>query len=91
MDVNINYLNNNKICVVYCRQENDDINSNKLEISTLHGIAKVLNNTLYVQVGSGNPIVMPKSAYRNIFPNDGTEMLKDADFFMLVKVKGKLQ
>ena len=90
MNYNIEQLKGKKICAVYCRQQDDNPNSDKMQISTLHGIAKIKNNGLYIDVGSGNPIPIPQTSYKNIFPNDGTQMLKDAQYFVMIKVHGKL-
>ena len=83
------YLNGKKFCVVFAKHQGDDPNSGKVELSTMNGIAVVNSEgVIAVDIGTGNPFCIPQSSYQNIHPSDGTDLLKDAEYFVIVKVHG---
>jgi hypothetical protein len=55
-------------------------------MQTLHGRARVDGRKLELVTPENAIFAVPNSALSNILPNDGTQMLKDAEYFVLVKV-----
>lgn len=96
MAVELNYLEGRRLCVVFCKLEEEDekgkctnMEDPKFQIKTMHGRANVLNNQYLECVTSeGGNFKIPPSAYDKIFPSDGTDILKDAEYFVMVKVSG---
>lgn len=92
----LHYLVGKKMCIVFCKlvgEENlkkgEEPKDGQFQISTLHGKAK-LDDQGYLRVedDNGDGFNVPQSAYKNIHPSDGTDILKDADYFVMVKVSG---
>ena len=63
-----------------------DEKTQKVKLSPIHGTAKILPDRLVVVEPSGTQHVVPDSAIPSILPNDGTELLKDADHYVIVKI-----
>jgi hypothetical protein len=60
----------------------------KVKLTPIHGVARLLPDRLVVEESSGNRLVVPDSALRSILPSDGTELLKDAEYYVIVKMGG---
>ena len=96
MPPNIEYLEGKKFCVVFCKLEEEDKfgrctneEDPKFKIKTMHGRASIINNKYVDCMGVGDSkFRVPPSAYDKIFPNDGTDILQDCEFFVMVKVSG---
>ena len=96
MAVDLKYLEGRKLCVVFCKLEEEDkhgkctnMEEPKFQIKTMHGRANVINNKYVECISSeGGAFKIPPSAYDKIFPNDGTDLLKDCEYFVMVKVSG---
>ena len=72
-----------KFCVVFAQQSSAD---GSIKLRCHHGRASVDHNGLAVVDDRGASIAVPKVAYVKILPNDGTEMLKDCKYFVIVTV-----
>ena len=83
MPVDIDHLEGRKFCVVFVKVT--DEKAGKMQLQCLHGRANVENGKLSVMTPEGASFTVPNSAMPNIMPNDGTKMLKDAEYFVFVK------
>ena len=92
----LEYLEGKKFCVVFCKLEEEDkfgqctnMEEPKFKIKVMHGRASIVENA-YVECidPNGTNFRIPPSAYERIFPSDGTDILKDAEYFVMVKVTG---
>ena len=96
MSTELQYLEGRKLCVVFCKLVDEDEHGKctneedpKFQIKTMHGRANVIKNEYLECVSSeGGKFKIPPSAYDKIFPNDGTDILKDCEYFVMVKVSG---
>ena len=95
--MDLSYLEGKKICVVFCQlkkgiivDESDPQMEQNFNFQCLHGRANIIKGK---QLKIENPemnFVVPTSCYDRIFPNDGTDILKDAEYFVMVKVDGNI-
>ena len=95
--VDFHEVEGRKICVVFCKAENDgqvkeevvEEESSKVQIRTMHGRGVLVENRfLKCVTPEGAEFAIPMSAHKNIYPSDGTEILKDSEYFVIVKVSG---
>lgn len=84
MTVSPQQLEGRKLCVVFVKVT--DPQSQKVSLQCLRGRASVTNGRIACVADDGTLFQIPSSAARNILPSDGTPLLKDADYFVLVKV-----
>ncbi len=63
-----------------------DERTQKVKLSPIHGTAEVHPDRLVVVGPSGTQHVVPDSAVPSILPSDGTELLKDAEHYVIVKI-----
>jgi hypothetical protein len=77
-------LNGRKLCVVFVKVI--DQTAGKVQMQTLHGRAKVDGRKLELITPENAVFAVPNSALSNVLPSDGTEILKDAEYFVIVKV-----
>ena len=80
----LGHLDGARFCMV--RMTVLDEKLQKASLLPIHGTAKVLPDRLLVVESSGTEHVVPDSAIPSILPSDGTEILKDADHFVIVKI-----
>ena len=80
----LSYLEGTRFCLV--RMMVLDEKTQKVELSPIHGTAKVLADRLVVVEPSGVEHVVPDSATPSILPSDGTELLGEADHYVIVKI-----
>ena len=83
----LEYLEGCKLCVVLIKADEDDPEGGGIKLKCLHGRANVSNGRLYLE-GAGPRFEVPSGLHHNILPNDGTKMLKDAEFFVMCRVAG---
>ena len=96
MAANIAYLEGRTLCVVFCKLVDEDkhgmctnMEEPKFQIKTMHGRASIHQGKFIDCIdAAGNTFRVPPSAYDRVFPSDGTDILKDAEFFVMVKVSG---
>jgi len=84
MSVPLSEIEGKKFCVVFVKVLDPD--RGRVQLQCFHGRASVERGKLNVVHESGNVFTVPSSALPNILPSDGTKMLKDAEYFVLVKM-----
>ncbi len=85
MTQELGHIHGTRFCLV--RMTVADEAGKKVELVPIHGVAQVLPDRVIVLEESGSQHVVPDSALPSIFPSDGTELLKDAEYFVIVKVQ----
>ena len=80
----LSYLDETRFCLISMTVL--DEKTRKVNLTPIHGTAKVLPDRLVVVEPSGTQHVVPDSALPSILPSDGTELLKDADHYVIVKI-----
>ncbi|MBP1583991.1 MAG: hypothetical protein J6866_08550 [Victivallales bacterium] len=85
----LDYLEGRKFCVVFVKIL--DLLKERVQLRCLRGRASIERGKLQVMAPTGNIFTVPSSAIPTIQPNDGTEILKDAEFYCLVKVDENVQ
>ncbi len=86
--MNLEHLEGRKLCVVFVKVV--DVATGKLQLSALHGRGDVERGKLSVVGADGARFTVPHTALANILPNDGTPMLKDCEYYILVKTDANL-
>ncbi|MCM8541215.1 MAG: hypothetical protein NE328_13145 [Lentisphaeraceae bacterium] len=96
--MNLAYLEGKKICVVFCQlkegiivDEHDPKMEENFSFQCLHGRGNVIDGK---QLRVENPelgFTIPTSCNNRIFPNDGTDIIGDAEYFVMVKIDEKLK
>ena len=99
MSMDLSYLEGKKICVVFCQLTNEQAfkdgeepKEGSFKLKCLHGLGNIIEGGKYLRVeGPDGGFSVPPSAYRNIHPSDGTDLLKDAEYFVMVKLDHKME
>ena len=81
---NLDYLEGRKLCVVFVKIL--DADTGRVQCRCLRGRASLERGQLEVMQGSGSVFRVPSTALPTIAPSDGTPILRDAEFFCMVKV-----
>ena len=69
-------------------KENEKADSSTVSLRTLHGRANLgSKGSLTIEHETGS-FQVPSSAYNMVLPNDGTELLRDAEYYVFCKVSG---
>ena len=63
-----------------------DAATQNVKLTPIHGHAKVFSDRLVVVEADGSQHVVPDSALGSILPSDGTDLLKDAEHYVIVKI-----
>ena len=77
-------LEGRKFCVVFVKVIDKD--AGKVQLQCLRGRASVERGRLSVVNASGASFMVPGTAMNTVLPSDGTELLKDAEYYCLVRV-----
>lgn len=85
----LRYLEGRTFCVVFVKIL-DEVKG-RVQTQCFRGRADIERGRLNVVAENGALFTVPSSAYGNILPNDGTKMLKEAEFFVLVKTDPSIQ
>jgi len=80
----LGHLDGAPFCIV-CMEVLDQA-AQKVKLTPIHGVARVLPDQLVVEEPSGNQHVVPDSALPSILPSDGTALLGDADHYVIVRI-----
>jgi hypothetical protein len=88
MLADIAYLHGKRLCVVFVKVIDED--TGKVQLQCLHGRANVEAGRLKLMTPEGAAFGVPGSALANILPSDGTPMLRDAEYFVLVKADRRI-
>jgi len=83
------YLEAKKMCIVFVRVV--DAERERVQLQCFRGRANVNGGHLSVIAGNGAAFPVPSSALGNILPSDGTELLQDADYFVLVRTDDNIE
>lgn len=78
-----------KFCVVFVKVL--DEKTQRFQVQTLHGRADVGRGKLSVVGDGGVAFTVPHTALRNILANDGTDILKDCEYYVMVKTDAAIQ
>lgn len=88
MPLDLHYLEGKKFCLVLVKADGPDPENGKIQLKCVIGRASInKREQLYVEHSSGR-FQVPSSCYNLILPNDGTEMLQDAEYFTFCRVSG---
>ena len=77
-------LEGRKFCVVFVKVL--DKASGKVQLQCLRGRASVDRGRISVVNANGASFMVPGTAMQTILPNDGTDILQDAEYYCLVRV-----
>ncbi len=80
----LGYLDGVRFCMVCMDVLNAATETVKL--TPIHGVAKIMPDRLVVEELGGNQMVIPDSALASVLPSDGTAMLGDAEYYVIVKM-----
>jgi hypothetical protein len=89
MPQSLEYLEGKKLCVVFVRVL--DKVRGRVRLQCFRGRANIDRDRLNVVDSNGAVFPVPSSATHNVLPNDGTRILGDADYFVLVKTDEKIE
>ena len=89
MNIPIERIEGRKLCVVFVKVLDEA--SGKVRLQCLRGRASVDRGKVSVIADDGCTFTVPGTAVPHIMENDGTPLLKDADYFCLVKVDPSIQ
>lgn len=89
MAVNLNQLEGRKFCVVFVKVL--DPTANKVQLQCLRGRASVDRGKVSVIDKNGAVFTIPSISVANILPSDGTKILQDAEYFVLIKVDENIE
>lgn len=86
--MNLTHLEGRRFCVVLAKHKDEDDPMSPVQMRCLHGRANIDRTGALTLEAQGNSFAVPRSAYPNILPADNTEMLRGAEYFVIVKVSG---
>ncbi len=89
MSKGLAYLEGRKFCVVFVKVL--DAVSERVQLRCLHGRASIEKGRINVVAPSGNLFTVPGTAMSSVLPSDGTALLKDAEYFCMVKVDDNIE
>jgi hypothetical protein len=84
MSQSLAHLEGRRFCVVFVKVL--DATDGKVQLRCLRGRADVRGGRLDVVTGGGAVFSVPSSAHGSIQANDGTVLLRDAEYFALVRM-----
>lgn len=85
----LQYLQGRKFCVVFVKIL--DAARERFQVQCFRGRADVAGGRLNVVAASGALFTVPGSALGNILPSDGSKVLGDAEFFVMVQAEKDVQ
>ncbi len=88
--IDVNYLLGKQFCLVFAKEIEE---TNKVEVRCHYGRAFVEEGRkLYlIEQESSAKIGIPSSAYNKILPSDGTDILKNSEYFVIVKLDKNIE
>lgn len=84
----LDYLEGKRFCVVLAKLDGPDVDAGNVRLRCIHGRASLERGHLAVVGDDGVQFAVPASAYGQILPNDGTDLLKDAEYYVICGVRG---
>ena len=85
----LDYLEGKKFCVVFVKVL--DPQTERVQLQCFRGRANIERGKLNVVDANGAVFTVPGSAMSNILPNDGTKLLRDAEYYCLVKLDDSIE
>ncbi len=89
MNIPIERIEGRKFCVVFVKVLDEA--TGKVRLQCLRGRASIVRGKVNVVADDGCTFTVPGTAVPHIMENDGTPLLKDAEYFCLVKVDPSIQ
>ena len=89
MNIPLERIEGRKFCVVFVKVLDEA--TGKVRLQCLRGRASVDRGKVNVIAEDGCTFTVPGTAVPHIMENDGTPLLKDAEYFCLVKVDPSIQ
>ncbi len=89
MTTSLRYLEGRRFCVVFVKVL--DVARERVQLRCLRVRASLDRGKVSVMAPSGNLFTIPGTAVRSIMPNDGSAILKDAEYFCFVKVDDNME
>ena len=89
MPVSLDKLEGRKFCVVFVKVI--DAAKERVQLQCMRGRASVDRGRVSCIDESGCAFQIPSISVTNILPSDGTPILKDAEYYCLVKVDPSIQ
>ena len=87
MPLDLKYLQGKRFCVVLLEDaENPD--PTKVKIRPMLGRANFDKNGHLKLEHSDGAFMVPSSCYTSILPSDGTDLLEDAEYYVICKLSG---
>ncbi len=86
---NFEYLEGRRFCVVFVKVL--DHTSGRVQCRCMRGRAHLEDGHLHLMAPQGSVFTVPASALPTIAPNDGTALLKDAEYYCMIKVGDNIQ
>ncbi|MFW5802503.1 MAG: hypothetical protein ACOCWJ_01175 [Verrucomicrobiota bacterium] len=80
----LKHIEGSRFCVVFVKVV--DPESERVRLQCLHGQARVDSQAVRLVTDEGAEFTLPTSALPSVLPSDGTAMLKDAEYFAMVKI-----
>ncbi len=84
MPIPLEKLEGRKFCVVFVKVI--DAEKERVQLQCMRGRASVDRGRVSCIDANGNAFQLPSISLTNILPSDGTPILKDAEFYCLVRV-----
>ena len=88
MTQDYSYLEGRKFCIVFVKVL--DYEKQRVQLQCFRGRASVEQNKVVVFSDEGSVCPVPTSAMGNILPSDGTKILRDAEYFVLVRTSDNM-
>ena len=85
MPPDFTYLQSKKFAVVFV---NSDGGEENVKLRVLHGRANITDKGYLACEHREGQFVVPASCYPNILPSDGTDLLEDAEYYVICRVSG---
>ena len=90
MPIDLNYLQGKKFCLVLAQKFGED--PSKAKLRTMHGRADFSREgVLSVVSDSNEKFAVPASCYNQILQSDGTELLQDAEYYVICHVDKNIE
>ena len=87
MPIDLSYLEGKKVCVVFVKSGDEGQPEGEVKMRCLHGRANISPGRFKVE-GPNGAFEVPTKAHANVMPSDDTEMLKDSEYFVMIRVSG---
>ena len=89
MPLDLSYLEGKKLCVCFLQDPGGDgADAITVQLRALHGRASIGTRGELTLEHKGGSFLIPSSSYNAILPSDGSQILKDAEYFVICKVSG---